>query len=94
MKTFNWNNEKNIELKKKRKISFEDVLFYIERGLIIDIVENPNQDKYPGQKYFILEINEYVYYVPFVENDDEVFLKTIVPSRKYKKKYEGGLQDD
>ena len=94
MKTFNWNKEKNIELKETRNISFEDVLFYIERNQIIDIVENPNQDKYPGQKYFIIDINDYVYYVPFVETDEEVFLKTIIPSRKYKKKYSGGKRDE
>ena len=94
MKTFNWNIEKNIELKETRNISFEDVLFYIERDQIIDIVENPNQDKYPGQKHFIIKINDYVYYIPFIETDEEVFLKTIIPSRKFKKKYSGGKQND
>ncbi len=89
MKTFNWDKEKNNLLKETRNISFEDILFYIERNEIIDIIENPNQDKYPAQKYFIISINDYVYYVPFIENRNEIFLKTIIPSRKYKKKYSG-----
>lgn len=93
VKRVNWNSKKNMELKESRNITFEDVLFYLEKNLIIDIVENPNQDKYPGQKYYIIEINDYIYYVPFVENDEEVFLKTIIPSRKYTKKYSGGIQN-
>ncbi len=90
MKTFTWDNEKNQLLKETRNISFEDILFYIERNEIIDIIENPNQDKYPGQRFFIIAVNDYVYYVPFIEGDNEIFLKTIIPSRKYKKIYAGG----
>ncbi len=90
MKTFNWNDEKNRKLRETRNVSFEDVLFCIQNKQILDIVENPNQDKYPGQKYFILSINDYVYYVPFIENEKEIFLKTIIPSRKYTKAYLGG----
>ncbi len=93
MKTFNWNDEKNKILRESRNVSFEDVLFCIKNGQIIDILENPKQDKYPGQKYFILNINDYVYYVPFVENEKEIFLKTIIPSRKYTKIYLGGKDD-
>ena len=93
MKLFDWNEEKNAELKRTRNISFEDVLFYIEKGDILDIVENPNQEKYPGQKYFIIEISDYIYYVPFVEDKETVFLKTIIPSRKYTKRYIGGRED-
>jgi len=94
MKLFDWDEEKNSELRKTRGISFEDVLFYIEKGEILDIVENPNQDKYSGQRFFILEINEYIHYVPFVEDEKKVFLKTIIPSRKYKRKYLGGKKDE
>ena len=57
---------------------------------VLDIVDHPNKRKYPNQRVFILEINEYVYYVPFVEDENEVFLKTIIPSRKLKKDYLGG----
>jgi uncharacterized DUF497 family protein len=94
MKLFDWDEEKNSELRKIRGISFEDVLFYLEKGEILDIVENPKQDKYPGQKIFILEINEYIYYVPFAEDEKKVYLKTIIPSRKYTRKYLGGKKDE
>ena len=90
MKFFDWDDEKSQELKAQRGVSFEDVLFYIEKSEIIDIVENPNQAKYPGQRYFIVEIDDYVYYVPFVEDEKRIFLKTIIPSRKYMKLYKGG----
>jgi len=86
-KTFAWNSEKNEILKKERKISFENVVAAIEAEYLIDIIKNPNQEKYPNQKIFIVKILDYIYMVPFVENDTEIFLKTIIPSRKYKKKY-------
>jgi hypothetical protein len=59
------------------------------RRRILDIVDNPNKKRYPNQKAFIMEINEYVFYVPFVEDENEVFLKTIIPSRRLKKQYLG-----
>lgn len=87
MKFYSWNIEKNQRLRAERNISFEEVVFYIEKGHLLDIVEHPNQDKYKGQRIFIVNINEYAYLVPFVETDEEVFLKTIIPSRKATKKY-------
>ena len=78
MKYFDWNEEKNKELIKTRNISFEDAMFYIQRGEILDILEHINQTKYPNQQYFVLNINEYIYYVPFVEDKEKVFLKTII----------------
>ena len=90
MKYFSWNNEKNQLLKTERNISFEEVVFHIEKKRILDIVEHPNQEKYKGQKIFIISIHNYVYLVPFVESEDEIFLKTIIPSRKATKKYLGG----
>lgn len=92
MKQISWNNEKNAKLRRERGIGFEDVLFQINSGEVVDIVDNPNKRKYPNQRVFILEINEYVYYVPFVEDENEVFLKTIIPSRKLKKEYLGGMK--
>ena len=95
MKYYSWNNEKNKRLKAERNVSFEEVVFYIERGRLLDIVEHPNQEKYRGQRIFIVNIDDYAYLVPFVENDDEIFLKTIYPSRKATKIYidqEGGLK--
>jgi len=87
MKFINWNAEKNELLKKERGISFEIMAFQIENENILDVIEHPNQDKYPGQRIFVIEFEEYAYFVPFVENDDEVFLKTIIPSRKATKDY-------
>jgi uncharacterized DUF497 family protein len=84
MKYFNWNSEKNEILKRERGISFEEIAFLIESGLVIGIEENPG---YPNQKMYILEIDNYAIIVPCVENDDEIFLKTAFPSRKYTKKY-------
>jgi len=87
MKYLNWNSEKNELLKKERGISFEIMAFQIEVGNILDVIDRPNPDKYPGQRIFVIDFEEYAYLVPFVENDDEVFLKTIIPSRKATKDY-------
>ena len=89
MKPFHWNTEKNSKLQAERGISFEVVVQAIKNGAVLDIIEHPNQKKYPSQKIFIIEINQYVYLVPFVENAQEIFLKTIIPGRKMKKKYLG-----
>jgi uncharacterized DUF497 family protein len=87
MKHFNWNLEKNAKLIKDRGISFERIVIMLNRQDFLDIVKHPNQEKYPGQSMFILEIDGYCYLVPFIENENEVFLKTIIPSRKATKKY-------
>ncbi len=81
MKTIRWDPDKNDELKFERGISFEEVLYHIEQGSVIDIAEHPNQEKYPGQQIYVIRMRDYVYLVPFVETDDELFLKTIIPSR-------------
>ena len=87
MKRFNWDNEKNKKLIKERGISFEEIVFCIEKGYILDKIEHPSQEKYEGQKMFIIQVDKYAYLVPFVENEHEVFLKTIIPSRKATKLY-------
>lgn len=87
MKYFDWNEEKNKLLKIEREVSFEDVLIAIESGDLLDIIEHPRKQKYPSQKIFVVNINNYAYLVPFVENDKKIFLKTIIPSRKATKKY-------
>jgi uncharacterized DUF497 family protein len=87
MKYFSWNEEKNERLKRERNVSFEEVVFHIERGDLLDIVEHPNQEKYQGQRLFIVNIDNYGYLVPFIESEEEVFLKTIIPSRNATKKY-------
>ncbi|MGB5295603.1 MAG: toxin, partial [Thermoanaerobaculia bacterium] len=82
-------SEKNEQLRRDRGITFEEVVFHIERGDILDLLEHPNKERYPGQRVFILEVESYAYIVPFVESESEVFLKTIIPSRKATKKYLG-----
>ena len=82
MKYISWSVEKNDSLKRERGISFEEMVFHIERGDLLDVLEHPNQDRYPGQRIFVINIGNYAYLVPFVESETAVFLKTIIPSRK------------
>ncbi len=89
MKYFDWNSEKNEELLKDRGVSFEEVVFCIMNDGLLDVIEHPNKSKYPNQNIFIVDIDNYVYLVPFVEDDEVVFLKIIIPSRKMTKKYLG-----
>lgn len=89
MKPFSWNTAKNKLLKSQRGVSFEDVVFHIMAGDILDTFEHPNQDRYPGQQIHAITMEDYVYLVPFIESAEEVFLKTIIPSRKATKTYRG-----
>lgn len=89
MKIFNWNSDKNQELIVARDVSFEEVIFHIEHDGLVDDIVHPNMKDYPNQRIFIVRIRDYVYLVPYVENDDEIFLKTIIPSRKFTKLYLG-----
>jgi len=87
MKYYSWNEEKNDFLRKTRDICFEQIVMHIERGDLLDILPHPNLAKYPNQKVMIVNVIEYVFVIPFVENEKGVFLKTIIPSRKLTKKY-------
>jgi uncharacterized DUF497 family protein len=87
VKIFTWNNEKNKLLKAERQVCFEDIIIAIELGFLLDVLEHPDQEKYKRQKIFVVQIDKYAYLVPFVENESEVFLKTIIPSRKATRKY-------
>lgn len=87
MKYFKWNLEKNEMLKKQRNISFEEIVFQIQNDGLLEIIKHPNNDKYVNQKIFVVIYNNYVYLVPFIEKENEIFLKTIFPGRKYTKKY-------
>lgn len=84
---FEWNEDKNTLLKKQREVCFEDVFVAISEGRLLDVLPHPNPAKYPKQKLFIVQIRDYVYYVPFVEDEEIIFLKNIIPSRKYQKHY-------
>ena len=87
MKYYDWNEEKNKILKKERKVTFEIILSYLYEGKILDRIKHHNQEKYPNQSIFIVEHQNYAYLVPFVEDDDKIFLKTIIPSREATRKY-------
>ena len=87
MKVFRWDNEKNELLKNNRGICFEQVVILMEREDILETVEHPNQNKYPGQKIATVMIGDYAYLVPYVQKSDEIFLKTIIPSRKATNKF-------
>jgi len=89
MKVFSWNSEKNLLLINERDISFEDIVVNINLGNELDIYDHPNQQKYPNQKILVVQVEDYVYLVPYIENDEELFLKTIIPSRKATKQYIG-----
>jgi uncharacterized DUF497 family protein len=89
MKQVDWNPDKNAWLIKERGVCFEDILFCLENEEILDNIDHPNQIKHKGQKLLVVAINDYVYLVPYVENEHEMFLKTIIPSRKATKKYLG-----
>ena len=86
---FKWNIEKNTLLKEQRGVCFEDVVTLIYEDKIVDVIQHPNQGKYPNQKIYILFLQNYIHAVPFVKTEDEIFLKTIVPSRKLHKLYKG-----
>jgi len=82
-----WSDEKNIILKKTRDVCFEDVENAVLHDQILDIIPHHNQEKYAHQELMIVKIRGYTYYVPFVMNEEEIFLKNIIPSRKYHKIY-------
>ena len=95
VKRYAWNREKNQQLKDERNISFEEVLIHIASGDVLDIVEHRNQERYEGQRLFIIRIRDYAWLVPFVETETEIFLKTIIPSRKATAQYlRGGKSRD
>ncbi len=84
---FDWDNDKNEELKRERGISFEKILFLILNDRILDIVEHPNRTKYADQRLYVINVDDYAYIVPFEDRKGVRFLKTIFPSRRYTRKY-------
>ena len=87
MKVFNWNSEKNHQLIEERGRSFEEAVFHIENGGLLDDICHPNELEYPHQKIFIVAIDNYAYLVPYVETEEEIFLKTVIPSCSFTKLY-------
>lgn len=87
MKPFRWNHGKNEALKIERSISFEEIVLAIEADGLLDELRHPNTDKYPNQFVLVVALDDYAYLVPYVEEDDYYFLKTIIPSRKATRDY-------
>jgi len=87
MKTIQWDEQKNEWLKQNRGLGFEQVAVLVEKGQVLEVMDHPDQRKHPGQKMAIVEIDGYACLVPYVDDEDGIFLKTIIPSRKATKKY-------
>lgn len=87
MKPFRWNAGKNETLASERGISFESIVVAIESGGLLDVLAHPNQAKYPKQRILVVSCDNYVYLVPFVEEEGYFFLKTVIPSRKATRDY-------
>ena len=82
MKPFRWSADKNDTLKSDRGISFESIVVAVESGGLLDILAHPNQARYPRQRLLVVACDNYAYLVPFLEEMDFFFLKTVIPSRK------------
>lgn len=87
MKQYRWGAEKNEQLKLERGLSFERMVVAVEAGGLLDILAHPNPAKYPKQKVLVIKSDGYAYLVPFVEEADHFFLKTVIPSRKASRVY-------
>lgn len=87
MKSFRWNPEKNDVLRAERGISFERIVVAIESGGLLDVLAHPNHTKYPRQRVLVVACDTYAYLVPYVEEEDYFFLKTVIPSRKATRDY-------
>ncbi len=87
MKYYSWDGQKNKKLIAERRISFEEIIFNIENGNLLDDLSHPNQEKYKGQRILVVTVKNYVYLVPYIEMENELFLITIIPNRKATKKY-------
>lgn len=94
MKPFRWSPDKNELLKTERGISFEEITVAVEAGALLEVVPHPNARKYPRQRVMVVEVTGYAYLVPFVEEDDHFFLKTIIPSRKATRDFIAKESDD
>jgi hypothetical protein len=84
-----WNEEKNLWLKANRGLGFDAIITALNSkdNQILAVIEHPNQKKYPAQKVFVIKIGNYCYNVPFIENAETIFLKTVYPSRISTKHY-------
>jgi hypothetical protein len=93
VKRFSWSAEKNQQLRRERGVCFEDVVFHIQQGDLLDMLEHPNRERFAHQRVFVVRIDDYAHLVPFVEDDVEIFLKTIIPSRQATRDYLGSREE-
>ena len=93
MKYFSWDPEKNELLRIIRGTTFEEIVFHVEHGNLLTVVEHANSERYPNQQIMVVDVEGYAYLVPFVEDQTGVFLKTIIPSRKATRDYLGSADD-
>jgi len=84
---YEWDPEKNVWLKTNRNISFEQIIFHLGQGDIWGTSDHPNQEKYPRQKLYFVIVEDYIYIVPHIVEENHIFLKTIIPSRKATRDY-------
>ncbi len=91
---FEWSDVKDAQLRKDRGIGFQDIVYHIGQGDALLIADHPNRDKYPNQKIMYVRVDNYVYFVPYVESKNITFLKTIIPSRKQTKRLLKGSGDE
>jgi predicted DNA binding CopG/RHH family protein len=91
MKSIEWSKEKDAWLKETRGIGFQNAADIIRNNKLVDVINNPNQKKYPLQRIYVMEIRKYIWMVTFVEDEEKIFLKIIYQSRKYMKKYQKGV---
>ena len=94
VKYFTWDDAKNEKLKADRGIGFEEIVFLIGQGHVLDILEHPNHQRYGGQRIFVVQRDDYIYLAPFIEEERLIVLKTIIPSRKATKRYLGKERGD
>jgi uncharacterized DUF497 family protein len=87
MKLFDWSVEKNEWLRKVRGITFEEIVYHVQAGNLLDVIEHDKPGRYSGQRILVVNVEGYVCLVPFVESEDAIFLKTVIPSRKMTKRY-------
>lgn len=87
MKPFRWTADKNDLLQSARGVSFESMVVAMQSGGLLDVLVHPNSASYPKQKVLVVALNGYAYLVPFVEENDYFFLKTVIPSRKATRDY-------
>jgi hypothetical protein len=91
MREIDWGTEKDQELRRKYGFGFERVVAALSKGALLDDKSHPNAERYSHQRQLIVQIDSYVWVVPYVEDDYGMFLKTMFPSRKATKEYLGRM---